>query len=165
MLEIFCQENLNLNGKTFYREAVRGIIIENGKILLIYSEKTKDYKLPGGGVEKYETYTEALIREVKEEAGLEVKVEKEVLRVMEYDEGQFGDSELFKMLSIYYTCKIIKSLSQNLDLFEIELGFKPVWLEIDKAIMQNKSVLSQANFPRWTKRETRVLEYIKLNLM
>ena len=105
MIEIFCRDNLNLNGKTYYREAVRAVIMDNNKILLIYSEKNGDYKLPGGGVEEGETYEEALIREVEEEAGVRVSINKELFRVMEYDEGQFDDCDLFKMLSIYYEVK------------------------------------------------------------
>lgn len=66
MIEIFCKENLNLNGKIYYREAVRGIIMKGSEILLIYSEKNGDYKLPGGGIEEGETHKQALIREVQE---------------------------------------------------------------------------------------------------
>ena len=54
MIEIFCKENLKINGKIYYREAVRGIIMKGSEILLIYSEKNGDYKLPGGGIEEEE---------------------------------------------------------------------------------------------------------------
>ena len=114
MIEIFCKENLNLNGKIYYREAVRGIIMKGSEILLIYSKKNGDYKLPGGGIEEGETHKQALIREVQEEAGIRVEVEVEVLQVMEYDEGQFDDCDVFKMLSTYYKCREIKKMEQNL---------------------------------------------------
>ena len=94
--------------KIYYREAVRAVIIKEEKILLIYSEKNGDYKLPGGGVEEGETYEEALIREVEEEAGYRVLVKNEILQVMEYDEGQFDDCDVFQMLSIYYKCEILE---------------------------------------------------------
>lgn len=160
MIEIFCRDNLNLNGKTYYREAVRAIIMDNNKILLIYSEKNGDYKLPGGGVEEGETYEEALIREVEEEAGVRVSINKELFRVMEYDEGQFDDCDLFKMLSIYYEAHVTKNLKQNLDSYEYEMGFIPKWVEISQAIEKNKEILNSGNFPRWTKRETLILENI-----
>lgn len=161
MIEIFCKEGLNLEGKIYYREAVRGIILDGEKILLIYSEKNGDYKLPGGGVEEGETYEDALIREVEEEAGVRVEVEEEFLKVMEYDEGQFGDCDVFKMLSIYYICRIIKEMNQNLDSYELEMGFVPRWVEISEAILQNIEIMKKDKFPRWTKRETEVLKYIK----
>lgn len=161
MLEIFCKEGLNLNGKTYYREAVRGIIKSDNKILLIYSEKNGDYKLPGGGIEEGESNIDALIREVEEEAGVRVEVLEEVLQVTEYDEGQYGDCDVFKMVSTYYKCKIVKEMKQNLDSYELEMGFIPKWVDIDEAILENKKVMDKQNFPRWTKRETLVFEYIK----
>ena len=160
MIEIFCRDNLNLNGKTYYREAVRAVIMDNNKILLIYSEKNGDYKLPGGGVEEGETYEEALRREVEEEAGVRVSINKELFRVMEYDEGQFDDCDLFKMLSIYYEAHVTKNLKQNLDSYEYEMGFIPKWVEISQAIEKNKEILNSGNFPRWTNRETLILENI-----
>lgn len=165
MIEIYCKENLNLNGKIYYREAVRAIVLENSKILLIHSKLNGDYKLPGGGIEEGETLKEALVREVQEEAGIIVEAEKEVLRVMEYDEGQFDDCDVFKMLSIYYKCKAVEETQQNLDSYELEIGFIPEWVNIDEAIINNKKILESGNFPRWTKRETQVLEFIKINCL
>ena len=161
MIEIFCKENLNLNGKIYYREAVRGIIMKGSEILLIYSEKNGDYKLPGGGIEEGETHRQALIREVQEEAGIRAEVEEEMLQVMEYDEGQFDDCDVFKMLSTYYKCREIKKMEQNLDSYELEMGFIPKWVDLDEAILVNNKILKKSNYPRWTKRETQVLEYIK----
>ena len=165
MIEIFCKENLNLAGKIYYREAVRGIIIKESKILLIYSEKNGDYKLPGGGIEEGETPEEALIREFQEASGVRVVVFVIILEVMEYDEGQFDDCDVFKMLSTYYECKEIRVMRQNLDSYELEMGFTPKWVEIDEAISTNYRILKETICPRWTKRETQVLEYIKKNLI
>lgn len=161
MLEIFCKENLNLNGKTYYREATRAIILNGEKILLVYSETNGDYKFPGGGVELGESIEKALVREAKEEAGVEVSINEEFLSVTEYDEGQFDGYDIFKMLSIYFFCKIVKESEQNLDTYELELGFIPKWVEISKAIESNKKVMKKEVFPRWTKRETIVLEKLE----
>ncbi|WP_372869265.1 NUDIX domain-containing protein, partial [Planomicrobium okeanokoites] len=51
-----------------HRTAVRAIIIENEKILMVRSDLGY-CKFPGGGVEKGEGLTEALIREITEETG------------------------------------------------------------------------------------------------
>ena len=62
------------------RNRAAGIIIENGKIVLIHRIKTIDnsvrdyYVVPGGGIEKNETNEEAAIREVEEEIGIKVKL-------------------------------------------------------------------------------------------
>lgn len=55
-----------------FRPAVYGIIINNGKILL--SKQWSGYDFPGGGIELGETIEAALIREVKEETGMDIKV-------------------------------------------------------------------------------------------
>ena len=63
------------------RIRVAGILVRDGKILLVRHEKNgKSYWLiPGGGVDFGETAGEALIREYREEVGLEVEVGKLVL--------------------------------------------------------------------------------------
>ena len=45
---------------------------------MVHSRKYNYYKFPGGGIEAGESYAEALCREVREEAGLQVK--KETIR-------------------------------------------------------------------------------------
>ena len=57
------------------RIRVSAIIVKNNKVLLIHRRKQgREYWVfPGGGIEKGETPEEAIIREVKEETGLEGK--------------------------------------------------------------------------------------------
>jgi len=63
------------------RIRVAGILVRDDKILLVRHEKNgKSYWLiPGGGVDFGETAGEALVREYREEVGLEVEVGKLVL--------------------------------------------------------------------------------------
>ena len=60
------------------RVRVAGILIEDDRILLIeHTKNNKKYRLvPGGGVDWGESAAEALIREFKEETGLDIEVEK-----------------------------------------------------------------------------------------
>jgi len=56
-----------------WRPSVYGIVIDNGKVLLS-PQHGKGYDLPGGGMEINENFHEAVVREVKEETGIDVKV-------------------------------------------------------------------------------------------
>ena len=58
------------------RNRAGGLLIENGKILLIHrikninGERKEYYVVPGGGIEEKENIKETTIRELKEETGL-----------------------------------------------------------------------------------------------
>lgn len=52
------------------------IFDESGKVLLSHRPDLDIWNLPGGGVETRELPTEAVIREVKEETGLDVVIER-----------------------------------------------------------------------------------------
>lgn len=55
---------------------VTGIVIEDGQILLLDqdTEAARSWSLPGGKVEPGETLEQALVREMREETGVEVEV-------------------------------------------------------------------------------------------
>jgi ADP-ribose pyrophosphatase YjhB (NUDIX family) len=57
---------------------VTGIIVREGKLLLVKQKisKTRNWSLPGGRVEAGETLDNAIIRELQEETGLAVRVNK-----------------------------------------------------------------------------------------
>jgi|SRR3989344_1255718 len=50
------------------------LIIDNGKVLLLYHKKLGVWLYPGGHIEKNETPGQTVIREVKEETGLDVEI-------------------------------------------------------------------------------------------
>ena len=84
-----------------------GAIVEiDGKIALIKRVRNNDeyYVFPGGGIEEGETPEEAAIREVKEELGIDVEIEKHLTTLSynnqlqyyfyaNYINGEFGTGD------------------------------------------------------------------------
>lgn len=58
----------------------RAIIVDDGRVLVFFRRRIRDgkeviyYSLPGGHLEDGETYEDAVIREVKEEMNIDVKI-------------------------------------------------------------------------------------------
>jgi len=159
------KELLNFdNSKVILRNAVRAVIKNDNKILMVQLEKTKEYKFPGGGIEENETVEEALTREVLEETGCSViKIEGKIGIMIEFGIAEEDKNSIFKMVSEYYAVIINNNqFDQKLDKYEEELGFMPCWTEIEKAYKVNREIIDNglASTP-WIRRETRVLEIMK----
>jgi 8-oxo-dGTP pyrophosphatase MutT (NUDIX family) len=167
LAEIHRRPGINLQGKTIYRTAVRGVILRGRELLMIHSSNVGDYKFPGGGVAEGETRVQALSREIQEECGASVSnIGREIGAVIEYNAPIESEYDVFKMTSHYYQCEVGDGFgAQKLDGYEQDLGFRPVWINIERAIQVNKELLDSEKSPEWLKRETFVLEYIQHNLL
>ncbi len=158
---IYHEENINLQGRTILREAVRGIIFQEENLLMVYSSVNGDYKFPGGGVNAGESHHEALSREIREECGAEMKqIIGELGKMISYAHALEEDFDTFKMTSYYYFCKIQGELGAlALDDYEKDLGFHPKWVDVKTALETNKKVLAESNPALWwVGREIFVLE-------
>ena len=163
LTEIHRAEGINTYGKTVHRTAVRAVILRGPELLMVYSSNVGDYKFPGGGVDLGETHQQALARELLEECGASLlSVDGELGAVVEYNFAEEKEYDVFKMTSYYYFCQIREEFgSQNLDGYEKELGFQPVWINIDAAILANLSLLDINEIPQWLCREIFILEHLK----
>lgn len=144
-----------------HRTAVRAIIQHNGLLLLIHSTVNGDYKFPGGGVEPEETQPEALIREVLEETGFVTRQVGELFGYAhEIRPSNLPGVQVLVMDSFYYFLEIAcptENQSLNLDDYEADLGFHPVWISAEDAVSANRRVLAGQAVPLWTERDTIVL--------
>lgn len=163
LTEIHRSNGVPLQGRTFHRTAIRGVIARGNSLLMIYSANVGDYKFPGGGVNHGEDHVQALCREIQEECGMSVvRVGAEIGAVIEYDIPAEKDFDIFKMTSHYYECNVQDGFGkQQLDDYERDLGFKPVWIDINDAIHQNRALLKSDTMPDWLRREIFVLEYLQ----
>jgi len=103
----------SLDGKTYtlpssdlsWRPAAYGIVIEDNKILLL-PQDDKGYVLPGGGIEIDELSEAAVIREVREETGLTVRVDRFIDLRENYFviEPQSSPDDVWHSLCLFYLC-------------------------------------------------------------
>lgn len=150
------------------RPSSRGIIIKDGKIALVYSTKEKYYKFPGGGFKDGEDMKAALIREVREEAGLIVLPEtiKEFGSVMRRQKSNYLPDTVFEQENFYFFCDTEEAvIPQELDGYEADAGFVLHMTDIDEAIKANDIYHSDDIFDEiMIKREMKVLELVKDSL-
>ncbi len=95
------------------RTGVKALIIHDHKILVVKERITQDsgesilYDLPGGGIEAGESLAEALHREVFEEVGLNVEIERPI--------GGWGfmvqrNGEQVHIVCLGYHCRVVGSI-------------------------------------------------------
>ena len=148
---------------SFRRDSARSIIIRNGKVAMIHSEKYDYYKFPGGGIENGEDPIEAMIRETQEEAGLTVIPEtvKEYGYVHRIQRSDKDPSECFVQDNYYYLCDAADGLvSQDLDEYEKKESYQLEYVEPSLAIQKNRSVKDSPYNRMMFEREARVLEML-----
>ena len=143
--------------------SARGLIIKNGRIAMIHSQRYHYYKFPGGGVEPGEDVKTALIREVREEAGLEV-IPSSIREYGCVKRIQWIDSPDYEHLyqeNLYFLCDVVdKSVAQDLDAYEAEAGFTLEWVQPENAIAVNRDGSIPAFVRTIREREAMVLELL-----
>ena len=113
------------------RVSSRAIIIEKGKVLTMFRRKYCDgkwkeyYVIPGGGKEEGETFEENVIRELKEEMNVEIKVVKFL-----------GKEQDGKREDNYFLCEIVagtpKLGGEELERMSEKNYYEPRFIEIDR---------------------------------
>ncbi len=113
-----------------FRPAAYGIIVNDGKILLMTNRRTGKLALPGGGSVPGERLDQALRREVKEETGVEIQVGECSLwreRFFYYDPLDVA----FHAFTFFFWCKPLTLEPIADDQVDDEESEKPRWLVID----------------------------------
>ena len=161
------KKNYKENGTVFSRPSVRAIIEQNGRLAMVHSLKYDYYKFPGGGIEKDESHIEALVREVREETGLEVIAPsvREFGYIHRIEKGEKED--IFIQDNFYYFCDVTETVSeQNLDDYEKEEEFIFEFVLPETAINVNKNHIhgEKDNNPKFItmiERENKIIEMLK----
>ncbi len=148
--------------KRSVRSAVRAVIMRDGLLAMVYSQRGRYYKFAGGGMEQGESRAETLIREVREEVGLSVlpKTIRELGMVTELKKSDYFANTVFQQDSYYYLCDAGEDVAvQHLDDYEAEEGFCLRYVTIGEAMRVNALCDSEENI-RIAQRENRVLEML-----
>ena len=83
---------------------VRGAVVRDGKILLVHERIDNRWAMPGGWADLGEVPSEMVAREVREESGFEVRVEK---LVAVYDANRIEPMEFYHAYKLIFLCTII----------------------------------------------------------
>ncbi|KKP69527.1 hypothetical protein A2X44_03225 [candidate division CPR3 bacterium GWF2_35_18] len=117
--------------KLTFRPSVYAVIIKNGQVLL--SKQWDGYDFPGGAIELGETIEAALIREVFEETGYNVKVGKFISCHTSF--FKLPDSEKFvHSILFYYTAEVTGGKLTTKNFVENEIGVLSLaeWIDLEK---------------------------------
>ena len=121
------------------------IIIKNRKVLLVYEKNTNFWGFPKGHMEEGESELQTALREVKEEVGLEVEIDKE----RRYELNYIIRDEIDKTTVLY----IARTKSEEIIMQESEIA-NIKWCDFDEA-------LNTLTFENWREMFKKVIEDIK----
>jgi 8-oxo-dGTP pyrophosphatase MutT (NUDIX family) len=120
-------------GRFNYR--VCGMIIHNNKILAMHDQRSPYYYLPGGRVKLGETVEEAVLREIREELGIDAKI----VRPLWFNQGFFTEDvtgEQFHEICLYFLMDIsqtdLLSRGEQFVLNENNQRHTFEWLDFDR---------------------------------
>lgn len=111
-------------GKFKFR--VCGALKHNGKYLVVQMNQNSFFCLPGGHVELGEDTDMAILREMKEELGYEVKIEKMIAINQNFFKSEDGKN--FHEIGVYYVVNAVDESKINTDNYQRE--------ELDKGKIQ-----------------------------
>ncbi|OHB17068.1 MAG: hypothetical protein A2734_01470 [Parcubacteria group bacterium RIFCSPHIGHO2_01_FULL_40_30] len=124
---------------------VAAIIIKDDKILLIHRIKNGQeyYVFPGGGVKEDESLEEALIREIKEELTLDIKVFKQVFNITNQ-----GREESYFLIQEYDGTPQLNG--EEKERMNENNQYTPVWIKVSEAINLQNLYPKEAREKLWT---------------
>lgn len=155
------KKDYDINGKAFARPSARAIIYKDNQLAVIYSNKKRYCKIPGGGIEEGETPIDAMIREVREEVGLDVIPDtiKEFGYVHRIQKGKY--EPVFIQDNYYYLCEVYEG--QHPSCFseaEKSEEFEAKFMPLEEAIRINELYVRENSYNPMIERELRVMKML-----
>jgi 8-oxo-dGTP pyrophosphatase MutT (NUDIX family) len=128
---LYGEERLVPREKLVLRPSAYAIILHQGRVLLVRMRHTGHYTLPGGGINTGERIEDGLRREVREETGIEVQVERFAAFTEDFFYYDPLDEAIHGLL-FFYICR-----PHSFDLAgddQVEAGEveRPSWIDVEK---------------------------------
>ena len=126
-------KTIEIVGKNYFgrwtheRTACRGVIIEDGRVLLSYAVRDDLWMIPGGGLEAGEDEESCCVRELAEETGRVILPSACALELDEYYED-------CKYVSRYFFGAVVGRCQSKLTEAEQRMGLEPRWLPVAEAL-------------------------------
>jgi 8-oxo-dGTP pyrophosphatase MutT (NUDIX family) len=116
--------------KLTFRPSVYAILRKDEKILLLRMRSTGAYCLPGGGVELGETIEAGLIREVKEETGIDIAVGEFAFFKEDFFYYDPLDKAFHSFMFFYHCTPASRELIPDDQVQDLEAE-KPRWVDVE----------------------------------
>lgn len=117
--------------KMFFRNSVYGLILNEGKLLVVRTRSTGLYAFPGGGIELGEPIAHALHREIWEETGINVEMLDFITFLEDFFYYNPGDEAYHALLFFYWCRPLMTELVSDADVYDEE-SEAPRWIPVSE---------------------------------
>lgn len=128
-----------------YRVAIRVLIVQDNKVLLVKETDDDWWALPGGGVDHGETAESSLTREIEEELGVPANEVSSDFQIAHYNIGNVING--VPRMNLYFKASIPKELLTKTDHIEKWEWFtKDEFTKADMHLSYDKPALAEVIF-------------------
>ena len=116
-----------------WRPTAYGIVVKDGKILLS-KQFGERFDLPGGGLDLGELPEEGVIREIKEETGIDTKNPKLISFINSFFYSDHAEKESYQCLIFYYSCEFVggELSTDGFDEWEKQYAQMAEWIPLER---------------------------------
>lgn len=128
-----------------YRVAIRVLIIQDDKVLLVKEADDDWWALPGGGVDHGETVESTLVREVEEELGIPAREVTSDFQIVHYNIGNIVNA--VPRMNLFFKASVPEQLLKTTDhITEWKWLTKTEFMAQDLHPSYDKQILSEIIF-------------------
>jgi 8-oxo-dGTP pyrophosphatase MutT (NUDIX family) len=128
-----------------YRVAIRVLIVQDDKVLLVKEADDNWWALPGGGVDHGETIEATLVREVEEELGVPAAEVSSDFKIVYYNIGSVVNA--VPRMNLFFTASVPEASLANTDhVAEWRWFTKDEFLQADLHASFDKAELAKVIF-------------------